>query len=62
MKLASLTTQIQTYEITAVIESALCIGAGGSSGSLADKPIVRNAAGHISYSGFPSQGTMAARM
>jgi len=29
--------------ITAVIDTALCVGAGGSSGSLADKPIVRTA-------------------
>src|ERR671933_1998722 len=33
---------VKSYEITAVIDSALCVGAGGSSGSLADKPIVRN--------------------
>lgn len=29
--------------ITAIIDSALCVGAGGASGTLADKPIVRNA-------------------
>jgi CRISPR/Cas system CSM-associated protein Csm3 (group 7 of RAMP superfamily) len=32
-----------TLQLTAVLNSALCIGAGGSAGSLADKPIVRNA-------------------
>ncbi|WP_414582550.1 RAMP superfamily CRISPR-associated protein [Scytonema sp. PCC 10023] len=32
-----------TISLTAVIDTALCIGAGGSDGSLADKPIVRNA-------------------
>ncbi|MEG5053009.1 MULTISPECIES: RAMP superfamily CRISPR-associated protein [unclassified Microcoleus] len=35
-------SSVTSYEITAVIDSALCVGAGGSSGSLADKPIVRN--------------------
>lgn len=33
--------------ITAVIDTALCVGAGGSSGSLADKPIVRTAQGKL---------------
>ncbi len=33
----------ESLSITAVIDTALCIGAGGSSGSLADKPIVRTA-------------------
>ncbi|OUL18679.1 CRISPR-associated protein Csm3 [Nostoc sp. T09] len=35
--------QPETIRLTAVIDTALCVGAGGSSGSLADKPIVRNA-------------------
>jgi CRISPR/Cas system CSM-associated protein Csm3 (group 7 of RAMP superfamily) len=56
MKLAELTTQIQTHELTAVIDSALCIGAGGSSGSLADKPIVRNAAGTLIIPGSHLKG------
>ncbi|MBD2690912.1 RAMP superfamily CRISPR-associated protein [Anabaena catenula] len=43
IKLEQLSNSIQTYPITAIIDTALCIGAGGSSGSLADKPIVRNA-------------------
>ncbi|NES19153.1 MAG: CRISPR-associated protein Csm3 [Symploca sp. SIO3E6] len=34
---------IETISITAVIDTALCIGAGGSSGTLADKAIVRTA-------------------
>ncbi|MEC4985349.1 MAG: RAMP superfamily CRISPR-associated protein [Oscillatoria sp. PMC 1076.18] len=34
-------------DISATIETALCVGAGGSSGSLADKPIVRTAAGKL---------------
>ncbi len=33
---------VETYQITAVIKTALCVGAGGSSGTLADKPIIRN--------------------
>ncbi|KAF3889081.1 MULTISPECIES: RAMP superfamily CRISPR-associated protein [Nostocales] len=39
--------QTDTWEITAIIDTALCVGAGGSSGSLADKPIVRNAQGQL---------------
>ncbi|MEI2583520.1 RAMP superfamily CRISPR-associated protein [Scytonema sp. PRP1] len=35
--------QVTTISLTAVIDTALCVGAGGSDGSLADKPIVRNA-------------------
>lgn len=37
----------ETLRITATIETALCVGAGGSSGSLADKPIIRNAEGRL---------------
>ena len=33
----------ETIHLTAIIDTALCIGAGGSTGSLADKPIVRTA-------------------
>lgn len=39
--------QTETWELTAIIDTALCVGAGGSSGSLADKPIVRNASGQL---------------
>lgn len=38
---------IKTIPLTALIDTALCVGAGGSSGSLADKPIVRNAKGQL---------------
>ncbi|MEA5573540.1 RAMP superfamily CRISPR-associated protein [Calothrix sp. UHCC 0171] len=38
---------VETHRITAIIDSALCVGAGGSSGSLADKPIVRNSEGNL---------------
>jgi CRISPR/Cas system CSM-associated protein Csm3 (group 7 of RAMP superfamily) len=39
--------EVKTISLTAVIDTALCVGAGGSSGSLADKPIVRNAKGQL---------------
>ncbi|MGB5962492.1 MAG: RAMP superfamily CRISPR-associated protein [Coleofasciculaceae cyanobacterium] len=39
--------QVEIIELTAIIDTALCVGAGGSSGSLADKPIVRNAEGKL---------------
>lgn len=38
---------ITSIELTAIIDTALCVGAGGSSGSLADKPIIRNAEGKL---------------
>ncbi|MGF2013967.1 RAMP superfamily CRISPR-associated protein [Nostoc sp. DedVER01b] len=45
--LQQLSNPITSYPITAVIDTALCVGAGGSSGSLADKPIVRNSEGNL---------------
>ena len=36
-------TQAEQMTLTAVIDTALCVGAGGSSGSLADKPILKTA-------------------
>ena len=39
--------QVKTINLTAIIDTALSVGAGGSSGSLADKPIVRNAKGQL---------------
>ena len=41
--LQQLSNAVETHKITAIIDTALCVGAGGSSGSLADKPIIRNA-------------------
>ncbi|MGL5058508.1 MAG: RAMP superfamily CRISPR-associated protein, partial [Microcoleus sp.] len=43
--LQQLSNSVETIPIltVAIVDSALCVGAGGSSGSLADKPIVRNA-------------------
>lgn len=43
----SATAYGQPIALTATVETALCVGAGGSSGSLADKPIVRNAKGQL---------------
>jgi hypothetical protein len=43
----TLSSSINTYTVTAVIDTALCVGAGGSSASIADKPIVRNAEGNL---------------
>jgi CRISPR/Cas system CSM-associated protein Csm3 (group 7 of RAMP superfamily) len=43
----SQSSSLSPLNLTAVIDSALCVGAGGSSGSLADKPIVRNAKGQL---------------
>lgn len=40
-------TNAITIALSAAIDSALCVGAGGSSGSLADKPIVRSADGQL---------------
>ncbi|OCR00133.1 CRISPR-associated protein Csm3 [Oscillatoriales cyanobacterium USR001] len=45
--LQELLSSVETQPITAIINTALCVGAGGSSGSLADKPIVRNAEGNL---------------
>ncbi len=62
MKLDALTTAVptyvQTYALTAVIDSALCIGSGGSSGSLADKPIVRNAENRLIIPGSHLKGRL----
>ena len=41
-----------------MIDSALCIGAGGSSGSLADKPIVRNAENRLIIPGSHLKGRL----
>ena len=47
IQLQSLTNATETFTVTALIDTALCVGAGGSSGSLADKPILRNAEGNL---------------
>lgn len=39
--------QSDIISLIAVIDTALCVGAGGSAGSLADKPILKNSAGQL---------------
>lgn len=56
--LNELLNSVETYTITAVIDTALCVGAGGSSGSLADKPIVRNAEGNLLIPGSQLKGRL----
>ncbi|MDB9526789.1 RAMP superfamily CRISPR-associated protein [Oscillatoria sp. CS-180] len=41
------TNQIEDIPLTAVIDTALCVGAGGSSGSQADKPLLKTANGRL---------------
>lgn len=48
--------QVKPYTITAIIDSALCVGAGGSSGSLADKTIVRNSENNLLIPGSQIKG------
>jgi CRISPR/Cas system CSM-associated protein Csm3 (group 7 of RAMP superfamily) len=45
--LENLNLSIESHTITATLDTALCVGAGGSSGSLADKPILRNTDGNL---------------
>jgi CRISPR/Cas system CSM-associated protein Csm3 (group 7 of RAMP superfamily) len=58
MRIASLQHDTTRFELTAVIDTALCIGAGGSTGSLADKPIVRNAEGRLIIPGSHLKGRL----
>lgn len=44
--------------LTALIDSALCVGAGGSTGSLADKPIIRTANGQLLIPGSQLKGRL----
>lgn len=48
----------EAIPITAVIDTALCVGAGGSSGSLADKPILRNSEGNLIIPGSQLKGRL----
>lgn len=56
--LSDLTQQIESLQLTALIDSALCVGAGGSSGSLADKPILRNAQNQLLIPGSQLKGRL----
>ncbi len=51
-------TEVKNIRLTAIIDSALCVGAGGSDGSLADKPIVRNAEGRMIIPGSQLKGRL----
>lgn len=50
--------QDTTFTITTVIDTALCLGAGGATGSLADKAIVRNAEGQLIIPGSHLKGRL----
>lgn len=58
VQLAELIQQTESIRLTALIDSALCVGAGGSSGSLADKPIVRNSRGQLLIPGSQLKGRL----
>lgn len=48
INLRSLSTNlVKTISLDAIVETGMCIGVGGSSGSLADKPVVRTADGKL---------------
>jgi CRISPR/Cas system CSM-associated protein Csm3 (group 7 of RAMP superfamily) len=47
INLESIPQHTESLTLTAIIDTALCVGAGGSSGSLADKAIVRTADGKL---------------
>lgn len=40
-------TFTESFSLTAVVDTALCVGAGGSTGSLASKPILKNGQGQL---------------
>jgi CRISPR/Cas system CSM-associated protein Csm3 (group 7 of RAMP superfamily) len=56
--LNELSNLVETYTLTAVIDTALCVGAGGYSASIADKPIVRNAEGNLLIPGSQIKGRL----
>jgi CRISPR/Cas system CSM-associated protein Csm3 (group 7 of RAMP superfamily) len=49
---------VETLPLTAIIDTALCVGAGGSTGSLADKPIMRTANGKLLIPGSQLKGRL----
>ncbi|MBR8832954.1 MAG: CRISPR-associated protein Csm3 [Stigonema ocellatum SAG 48.90 = DSM 106950] len=49
---------VEKISLTALIDTALCVGAGGSSGSLADKPIIRNAKRQLLIPGSQLKGRL----
>lgn len=53
-----LQTSQTSLALTALIDSALCVGAGGSTGSLADKSIIRAADGRLLIPGSQLKGRL----
>lgn len=57
--LSQLATPIRlSWTLEAVIDTALCVGAGGSTGSTSDKPIIRNAQGQLIIPGSQLKGRL----
>ena len=57
--LSQLGTPIRlSWTLEAVIDTALCVGAGGSTGSISDKPIIRNAQGQLLIPGSQLKGRL----
>ena len=48
----------KTIPLSAIIDTALCVGAGGSTGSTADKSIVRNVQGQLIIPGSQLKGRL----
>lgn len=46
------------WPLEAVIDTALCVGAGGTTGSISDKPIIRNAQGQLVIPGSQLKGRL----
>ncbi len=53
-----LASDLETMPLAAIVDTALCVGAGGSSGSLADKAIVRTASGQLVIPGSHLKGRL----
>jgi CRISPR-associated RAMP protein (TIGR02581 family) len=53
-----LENRVKTLPLKAIIDTALCVGAGGSTGSLADKPIMRRANGKLLIPGSQLKGRL----
>ncbi len=47
-----------SWKLEAVVDTALCVGAGGSTGSLSDKSIIRNAQGQLLIPGSQLKGRL----
>lgn len=48
----------RSWTLEAVIDTALCVGAGGSTGSLSDKSVIRNAQGQLLIPGSQLKGRL----